>query len=148
MSTLGVQPPGGCHYPAAGYAEIARLISPLVERDNYRKAFSYPITPPDLKTARYASDHRDTIILEFDQPVKWHNALATEFYLDAQRGKVASGIASGNLVTLNLTAASAARKLTYLDSAAWSPDRLLRGENGIAALTFCDVPILPPKTDR
>ena len=37
MSTLGIKPPGGCHYPAAGYAEFARLICPLIERDHYGK---------------------------------------------------------------------------------------------------------------
>ncbi|WP_145234705.1 hypothetical protein [Urbifossiella limnaea] len=37
MSTLGIDPPGGCHFPAAGYAEFACLVAPLVERDFYRK---------------------------------------------------------------------------------------------------------------
>ena len=35
--------------------------------------------------------------------------------------------------------------ITYLDSASWSPENLLYGKNGIAALTFCDVPIEPAK---
>ncbi len=148
MSTLGVEPPGGCHYPAAGYAEIARLICPLVERDNYGKIFTTWITPPDLKRAYYASDKRDEIVMEYDQPVKWDNALVNEFYLDGESGMVAPGTVSGNLVTLKLTAASPAQKLTYLDSKSWSQSRLLRGENGIAALTFCDVPILSPKPAR
>ena len=34
MSTLGIQPPGGCHFPLPGWAEFARLIQPLIERDN------------------------------------------------------------------------------------------------------------------
>ena len=42
-----------------------------------------------------------------------------------------------------LAAPATAQTLTYLDSRAWSVDNLLYGENGIAALTFCDVPILP-----
>ena len=54
MSTLGIEPPGGCHYPAAGYAEFARLICPLVERDNYGKIFTTSITPPNLKRAYYS----------------------------------------------------------------------------------------------
>jgi hypothetical protein len=148
MSTLGVEPPGGCHYPAAGYAEIARLICPLLERDNYGKIFTTWITPPDLKRAYYASDPQDEIAMEYDQPVKWDNALVSEFYLDGESGKVASGTVSGNVVTLKLTAASPAQQLTYLDSKSWSQSRLLRGENGIAALTFCDVPILSPKPAR
>ena len=35
LSTLDVRPPGGCHFPAAGYAAMARRILPLVERDHY-----------------------------------------------------------------------------------------------------------------
>jgi hypothetical protein len=145
MSTLGIKPPGPAHYPAAGYAEMARLIGPLVERDNYGKVFDKPITPPDLKKAYYTSDRKDEIALEFDQPMAWKDSLASQFYLDGEKGKVASGATSGNVITLQLTAAATARTVTYLDSGAWSPDNLLYGENGIAALTFCGVPILPGK---
>ena len=35
------------------------------------------------------------------------------------------------------------KPVTYLDSANWNPDNLLQGQNGIAALTFCDVAIEP-----
>ena len=91
MSTLGIDPPGGCHYPAAGYAEFARLIGPLVERDNYGKSFTASITPPDLQRVYFASDKREEIVMEFDQPVKWDNALASQFYLDGEKGQVASG---------------------------------------------------------
>lgn len=86
--------------------------------------------------------------MEFNQPVNWDNTLAGQFYLDGEKGKVASGAVSGPVVTLKLTAPSTAQKLTYLDSASWSQTHLLRGENGIAALTFCEVPILPPKLAR
>ena len=143
MSTLGIKPPGPAHYPAAGYAEMARLICPLVERDNYGKAFDKTITPPDLKKAYYTSGKKEEIALEFDQPMAWNNSLASQFYLDGEKGKVASGAVSGKVITLKLKETSAAQKLTYLDSASWSVDNLLYGENGIAALTFCDVPILP-----
>ncbi|MCY2994037.1 MAG: DUF2341 domain-containing protein [Planctomycetota bacterium] len=143
MSTLGIDPPGGCHYPAAGYAEFARLMGPLVERDNYGKSFSASITPPDLLRVYFASDKREEIVMEFDQPVKWNEALASQFYLDGNKGQVASGTVSGKVVTLKLAAASTAQRLTYLDSKSWKPDNLLRGENGLAALTFCEVPILP-----
>ena len=84
-------------------------------------------------------------MLEFDQPVKWDDKLASEFYLDGEKGKVASGSATEAVVTLKLKAPLKAKTLTYLDSAKWSQDRLLRGENGIAALTFCEVPIHPNK---
>ena len=148
MSTLGIEPRGDCHYPAAGYAELARLICPLVERDNYGRVFTASITPPDLKRARYADDKQDEIVMEFDQPVNWDNALAGQFYLNGEKGKVASGAVFGQVVTLKLAAPSKARKLTYLDSASWSQTHLLRGENGIAALTFCNVPVLPPELAR
>jgi hypothetical protein len=143
MSTLGIEPPGGCHYPLTGWAEFARLIQPLIERDNYAKVFTLSITPPDLKRVYYASAKQNEIVLEFDQPVKGDATLAGEFYLDGEKNKVASCVVSGNVVLLKLTAPSTAQKLTYLDSKSWSQTRLLRGENGIAALTFCGVPILP-----
>jgi hypothetical protein len=148
MSTLGIDPPGGCHFPAAGYAEFARLICPLIERDHYGKVAATSITPPNLRRAYFTGAKKDEIVLEFDQPVKWDAKLAGQFYLDGEKGQVASGAASGNSITLQLSGASKARKITYLDSKAWSQTTLLRGENGIAALTFCDVPIAPKRTAR
>jgi hypothetical protein len=141
MSTLGIDPPGGCHYPAEGYAAIARLIAPLVERYHYGKKPDASITPPDLTGARFADAKREEILLEFDQPVVWDDALASEFYLDGEKGRIASGSAAGNLVTLKLKSASPAATLTYLDGASWNPKTVLRGANGIAALTFCEVPL-------
>ena len=145
MSTLGVTPPGSCHYPPAGYAEIARLICPLVKRDNYHVVFANPITPPDLVRVYYPTEKKDEIVMEFDQPVKWGDNLVNEFYLDGESGLVVSGSRSGNSILLKLAAASSAKSITYLDSKDWSQERLLRGENGIAALTFCEVPILSLK---
>ena len=137
--------PGGCHFPAAGYAEFARLICPLLERDHYGKKVAESITPPNLKRAYYSGDKNDAIVLEFDQPVKWDNALTSQFYLDGQKGKVVSGSASGNEVKLKLAGASTAKTVSYLDSASWGQDKLLRGKNGIAALTFSEVPIFARK---
>ena len=143
MSTLGIKPPGPCHFPLIGWSEFARMIQPLIERDFYGKMPAGSITAPNLKRASYASAAKDAITLEFDQPVVWTDSLIGEFYLDGAKGKVASGAASGNVVTLKLKAASAAGKITYLKEMSWSQERLLIGKNGIAALTFCDVPILP-----
>ncbi|WP_020468253.1 DUF2341 domain-containing protein [Zavarzinella formosa] len=148
MSTLGIDPPGGCHFPAAGYAEFARLITPLVERDNYGKIATMSITPPNLKRAFFNDDKKDEIVLEFDQPVKWDNTLTGQFYLDGEKGKIASGTGLGNRVTLKLSGGSSARNITYLDSKAWSQATLLRGENGLAALTFCEVPLQGAKPAR
>ena len=144
MSTLGIKPPGGCHYPLVGWAEFARLIQPLIERDNYGQVFTRPITPPDLTRARYTSSRKDEIALEFDQPVSWHAELASQFYLDGEAGKITSGAASGPVLVLKLKEPSAAGKITYLKDRSWNENNLLYGENGIAALTFCDVPIATP----
>lgn len=148
MSTLGIKPPGGCHFPAAGYAEFARLMTPLVERDLYGRKFAESITPPNLLRAKYASAARDAIVLEFDQPVVWHGKLAGEFLVDREKGRVTSGRAEGSRLTLHLTPSKSApsqpnapSRIAYLDSKQWSQDRLLIGTNGIAALTFYDVAI-------
>lgn len=143
MSTLGIRPPGGCHFPLEGYAEFARLIGPLVERDLYGIKPATSVTAPDLQRAYFTSDKRDELALEFDQPVAWAAKLAGEFSLDGAKGQVASGAVRGTTLTLRLRAPSAAKTLTYLDGATWSQDRLLLGANGIAALTFCEVPLLP-----
>ncbi len=143
MSTLGVRPPGGCHFPLLGWAEFARLIQPLIERDNYGKVPATSITPPNLRNASYAGGTKNTITLEFDQPVVWADALAGQFYLDGEKDKVASGSVTGNVLTLKLKEASTATKITYLKETQWNQDTLLNGVNGLAALTFCEVPLLP-----
>jgi len=45
---------------------------------------------------------------------------------------------------LRMTPGTQADRITYLDSARWNPENLLYGQNGLAALTFCDVPIELP----
>lgn len=147
MSTLGVRPPGGCHFPLAGWAEFARLIQPLIERDHYGKMPTASITPPNLRRAAYGAT-TDTITLEFDQPVVWADALAGQFYLDREKGPIASGSVDGNVLTLKLKRASTATKITYLKEIEWKQDTLLRGANGLAALTFCNVAIEEPDGRR
>jgi hypothetical protein len=145
MSTLGVKPPGGCHFPLTGWAEFARLIQPLIERDNYGKTFADSITPPNLQQASYTSAAKDTIALVFDQPVIWMESLASQIYLDGEGDKVAAGSVSGNVLSLKLKAPATAQKITYLKESSWNPDALIYGKNGIAALTFCEVPLVPGK---
>ena len=87
MSTLGIKPPGACHYPLTGWAEFARLMQPLIERDIYGKVPTTSITAPNLKQAYYTSSAKDAIALEFDQPVVWTDSLASQFYLDGMRTK-------------------------------------------------------------
>ncbi len=139
LSTLGVKPPGGCHYPLEGWAEFARMVQPIIERDHYGAKPTKPITAANLRKATYTT--KDTIALEFDQPVVWADALAGQFYLDGEKDKVASGSVTGNVLTLKLKEASAAKHITYLKETNWNQNTLLLGENGIAALTFCEVPL-------
>ena len=141
IPTLGIKPGGGCHYPLTGWSVFAQRMQPLIERDFYGKAPTALITGPDLKRAYYSSPAKDAIALEFDQPVVWDDRLASEFYLDDLAGKVASGSAAGNVITLKLKEASTAKKIQYLKEMNWSQDRLLTGANGLEALTFCDVPV-------
>ena len=139
LSTLGVKPPGGCHYPLEGWAEFARMVQPIIERDQYGLRPDMSITAANLRKATYAT--KDTIALEFDQPVVWTDTLAGQFYLDGEKDKVASGSVTGNVLTLKLKEPFAAQKITYLKEIAWSQETLLLGANGLAALTFCEVPL-------
>ncbi len=145
LSTLGVRPPGGCHFPLVGWAEFARLIQPVIERDHYGKVPAASVTAPNLSRAAYAGAAMDTITLEFDQPVVWNETLAGQFYLDGEKDKVASGSVTGNVLTLKLKEPSSATKITYLKEIAWNQDKLLSGANGLAALTFCNVPFVPKR---
>lgn len=142
MSTLGIKPPGPCHFPLTGWAEYARLIQPLIERDADGKTFLHSITPPNLQRAFFTSATKNVIALEFDQPVLWSEKLITQFYPDGEKEQIATGSVQGNVLTLTLKTASEAQNITYLKESAWSPELLLVGVNGIAALTFCNVPIL------
>lgn len=144
LSTLGIEPPGGCHFPAAGYAEFARMLFPLIERDDHGKTFPGPIGPPNLRRAWFTQPDRTVLVLEFDQDIIWTNTLAGEFLIDGQRGRITSGSVTGNVLTLQLAGGGGGRTLTYLDSRNWSQARLLKGTNGLAALTFCEVPIAIP----
>jgi hypothetical protein len=117
-------------------------MQPLIGRDTYGKKSAQSITAPNLKKATYASAARDTITLEFDQPVIWLDALASQFCLDGERDKTASGAVSGNVITLKLKAPSAATKITY-PGPNWNRNDLIFGTNGITALTFCDMPLVP-----
>lgn len=139
MSTCGVKPPGGCHFPAAGYAEFARLLAPLVQSQLYGTKFEGHIDPPNLQRAYFPNEKRDELVLEFNQPVVWLDSLTSQFHLEGEPKQVESGAVNGNRLILKLKAPSKAARVTYLDSAAWSSDNLLIGANGIAALTFCEV---------
>jgi len=147
LSTLGIDPPGGCHYPAAGYAEFARMLLPLVQRDLYGKVDHGRPTPPNLSTAQFANAERTRVVLTFDQPVLWAANLTNEFRITGSPARVTTGRVDRNQLLLDLDAPAPAQKptITYLDSDRWNQSRLLKGSNHLAALTFCEVPIEPAR---
>ena len=73
----------------------------------------------------------------------WKDAARVSFYLDDARAPIESGRVSGNIVFLKLTGSTAANTIGYIKGRDWdgTPKNLLYGANGVAALTFCDVPI-------
>jgi len=142
IATLGITPPGSCHYPLAGWSKFTEMVQPLIERDFYGLKPIEALTTPNLKQARYVGASKKIIALEFDQAMEWDDSLVGEFYLDGVKGLVVSGSVSDNVVTLKLQKHSAAHKISYIKEMSWSQERLLAGENQMAALTFCNVPIL------
>ena len=118
-------------------------MGPLIERDTYGVIPTAPITAPDLKKARFTTAQHNEIELEFGQEMTWDPAAVVNFYLDGVKGQVTSGSVSGKVLKLQLAAPSKATSIDYLADNDWdgSPANLLWGSNGIAALTFCEVPI-------
>ncbi|MEI6533779.1 MAG: hypothetical protein WCN98_00450 [Verrucomicrobiaceae bacterium] len=147
MPTLGIRPPGTCHYPLAGWAEFATLMQPLIERDVFGKKSAKPVTAPNLKQAYFTNSAKNEVALEFDQLVVWMDSLTSQFRLDWGDNQIASGSADGNVITLKLKETSTAKLIMY-PGKAWSQDALIMGGNGITALTFCDVPIVNERRNR
>ncbi len=150
MPTLGIRPPGGCHFPAAGYAEFAKLMTPLIERDHYGVKNVQAFSAPNILSVERVGDKPDSVVLTFDQPVVWSDGLTSEFSFEVGTGlarqpssvKVVGGSAQGATLTLRLSEGlPVGSSISYLDSKNWSQDRLLMGANGLPALTFRSVPI-------
>jgi len=150
MSTLGIVPGSSCHYEPTGYQKFSDLMSPLVEQDFYGYMPGSALSAPNLSKAYYSTTARNEITLEFDQNIApWIAATKGLFFLDRLAGKVTSGSVTGKTIKLTLTAASTAKTITYLQGADWTAagsvqGNLIYGSNGIAALTFADVPLTPP----
>ena len=140
--------PCDCQYCSYYVFQIGPNSCAMGGRDHYGKVPAVSITLPNLRHASYVGGAKDAIALEFDQPVLWAEALAGQFYLDGEKDRVATGGVSGNVLTLKLKVASSAQKITYLKEVAWNQDILLNGANGLAALTFCEVPILSSEPAR
>ena len=148
MPTLAFPSGQSCHFVLEDYEKMGLSMVPLIERDTDGGVFKQPVTAPDLKAAWYAGGQMDEIVLEFDQPVVWLDALASQFCLDDEAAKIASGKATGNLLTLKLTQPANGKSITYLVDKKWDHKTLLFGSNGIAALTFCAVPISTVKPTK
>jgi hypothetical protein len=146
MSTLGIVPGSGCHYEPAGYQVFSDLIGPLVEQDVYGINPSAKLTAPNLVSTAFTTSAKNEIALVFDQNVAWNpGAPAMLFLTNASGtavGSVTGGSATGNTIKLTVSGASAAATITYVKGlVAWQQANLIYGTNGIAALTFADVPI-------
>ncbi len=146
LNTLAVPGYLGCHFTAAGYENMADRTLPLVNQRYYGIVPTTPVTAPILKRAYFTSLARTSIALVFDQAMSWSNFSTVNYYVNDVGGKVTSGSASGNVVTLQLNSAAATTAtLDYLNDNFWnygeSTSSLLYGANVIPALTFADVAI-------
>ncbi|MFM8577618.1 MAG: sialate O-acetylesterase, partial [Planctomycetaceae bacterium] len=146
MSTHGIVPGSGCHYDPEGYQRFSDLIGPLVEQDVYGVNSAAQLTAPNLRQAYFTTAAKNEIALVFDQNVAWNSGALKMLYLadavGAACGSVTSGAASGNTITLQVPDAATAASITYLKGLVdWQQADILSGTNGIAALTFADVPI-------
>ena len=153
MSTIGIATPETgrtmCHFDLEGYEQMADLISPLVELDNYGLKPAKEVTAPNLNRAWFTSAAKDEIALDFGQPMLWKDVMKHEIYLDGAKAPVSAGSAAGNVITLKLGAPTTAKTIGYISGRDWDgkPTNLIYGANHIAALTFCDVPIAAKVTN-
>ena len=147
MSTLGIRPGGSCHYLPEGYEALARQLFPLVNRYTYGLKSKVSVTAPNIQSVEYRTASRDEIQLVFDQEVKWNKEIAGRFYLDEESEKVISVGGTGKSVKLKLAGPSTATQLTYIKGGKWRQEEaIIWGANGVAALTFCEVPITPARS--
>ncbi len=148
LNTLAVPGYIGCHFTAVGYENVADRTLPLANQRFYGVVPSAPVTAPVLQRAYFTSNARTAITLVFDQAMSWSSFSTPNYYVDDSGGKVTSGSASGNVVTLQLNSVAATTAtLDYLNDNFWNfgeaTSSLLYGANAIPALTFADVPIGP-----
>jgi hypothetical protein len=146
MSTHGIVPGSGCHYEPAGYQVFSDLIGPLVEQDVYGVNSKAKLTAPNLKQAYFTTPGKNEITLVFDQDISWNPGAPTMLFLanadGAASGSVTSGSATGNTIKLQVSEAASTATITYLKGlVSWLQPNLIFGTNGIAALTFADVPV-------
>lgn len=138
LSSLGVRPPGGCHYPLEGWSQFADMLHPLLLKEIHGKAQKPDLSAPNLLKATATSP--GTLILEFNQDIVWHDKLTSQFYLNDKEGLIQEGKGKdGSQLVLKFDPNIQPLHITYLRERSWNQDNLLLGKNGIAALTFCKV---------
>ena len=72
----------------------------------------------------------------------WTDDVSQRFYFETQDSKVADVTGTGNTITLSLSNPTTATTLSYIQGGKWRmDDAIIYGENKLAALTFCEVPI-------
>ncbi len=125
---------------------MARQLFPMVNKYNYGVESKVTMTAPNLQSVAYTSARKDEITLIFDQDVKWEDEVALRFHFDDESAELNSIGGAGEIITLKLANPSSAKNLSYIRGGKWrQEDAIIWGSNGIAALTFCEVPIRPPK---
>lgn len=146
MSTLGIvsgsSGRGLCHFDLEGYAQMGKLMAPVVAQDNYGLSRVKALTAPNLTAARVSRDGM-VITLGFDQPVAWKDECKAWFELDGKQAPIRGAKVAGNSLTLELAEPATAKTIAYVSGRIWDgkPDMLLYGTNGIAALAFSGVPL-------
>jgi len=147
MSTLGIVSKssgrGLCHFDLEGYTQLAKLMSPVLEQDNYGLDRTKVLTAPNLRRAYFSNAAKSEITMEFDQPMAWKEECKAWIELDGKTAPISAGKVSGNSIVLQLSAPSDAKTIAYVSGKSWDgkPERLLYGTNGIAALALSGVPV-------
>ena len=105
------------------------------------------LTPPNIQSVVYTTERKDEIRLIFDQGVLWEEEIAARFYLDGNEASLTTVSGTGKVIMLKLAEPSTAKTLSYIKGGEWrQADVIVWGTNGIAALTFCELPIQPARS--
>jgi len=118
--------------------------------DNYDLVPPQEVTAPNLRRAWFTSAAKDEVALDFGQPMTWRDEMKKDIYLDDTKAPIGAGVVEGNVIRLKLTKPATAKTIAYLSGRYWDgkPASLIFGANGIAALTFCEVPLSPAESTK
>ena len=144
MSTVGIVGYGGVHFHAEGYVRMAEQLLPVVAEHGYGSVPEAPVSLPNIVKATYGNAAKTRVVLQFDQQVVLEDGAISLIKLGGTGDLIISGSARGNTITVELSGAPASDTVTYGDASMKDRDNdpLIRGKNGIAALTFWKVPVV------